>query len=77
MTGETKECNNCVVDNCNSKESKKRTDLLDGTFNLYCVRYRKPQPLKRLMVEIAMWSELVMFGEIKNVSKLGNLKLEV
>ncbi len=72
----TIECNSCERHNCNRKESKKRTLRDNGmSHKLSCPVYHQPRGFRRLMVEMAMWGELMRFNEIKNVSKLGALKL--
>ena len=68
MTGATIECNNCIT-NCNRKESKHRTKFFEIYFPS-CKAYSKPEPFKRPMVEMAMFSELMIFGEIRHVSKI-------
>ncbi len=74
----TIECNSCERHNCNRKESKKRTLRDNGmSYDLSCPIYRQSRGLKRLMVEMAMWGELKRFNEIRNVSKLGALKLQL
>lgn len=64
-----KECNNCNRHDCNRKESKKRTLTIKG-HKLSCGLHMPFPTLKRNMIEMAMWGELIKFGEIRNVSRL-------
>jgi hypothetical protein len=70
---ETIECNTCGQDNCNRKEAIKRTQLLTSVVP-FCTFYREPKVAKYRMVESAVYSEIVKYGKVKNISQALRLK---
>ena len=59
-------CNNCSRRECTRKEAVKIT----STHGQLCRKYLEPKPLRVRFIAIAMWGELLKWGEIRNASRL-------
>lgn len=61
-----KGCNNCSDRNCTRKQAMERTT----GYKPYCPVYKAPTHLRVRFIAIAMWGELLKWGEIRNASRL-------